>query len=535
MWRIIVIFISMLAVSCSSKSSDEKKALPLELPKVTYSTLNKTYREASEPTANLAYDDLDGIDAAGYGLIKEMPGEPHLLRSELAPAGWNAPGSGRKPLLLLAHISDIHITDEESPMRMCKANFIDSAFRPHELYATHLLDAAIRTINGVADKTRVDLVLDTGDNTDNTQGNEAAWLVSVIAGETVSPDSGAKDDPVPGPGNDYQDPFLAAGLRMDIPYIVALGNHNGQTLGNWKPDTAADDKQNRTYGEIAVSGTVLNSALGGTRDGSTLNGTILAGGSKVPADMKRRQLVRGEFYKNMLMAIPQSVTGLYSQEADANHELWFKYSPKAGVPVTVIGIDMGKSGQGSDGGISRKMFDNFLKKELASADADGRVVVLASHHGSDSLQDTTEVGEQEFVTEVASHPSVILHLTGHGHENKVRARSAGGRSYWEMEAPSILDWPNQFRFVELVYNGDGTVSIFATDMDVPVGGLTANVKKWTLAHAQIFGLVNGEGTIQDRNVEMVIPVSAKAASNLASAAVEELASKTVLSGEINLK
>ncbi|MEI8331051.1 MAG: hypothetical protein WCF90_05315 [Methanomicrobiales archaeon] len=44
--------------------------------------------------------------------------------------------------------------------------------------------------------------------------------------QQVDPYSGANDDPVPGPHNDYQDEFQVAGLNPSIKWYKVLGNHD---------------------------------------------------------------------------------------------------------------------------------------------------------------------------------------------------------------------------------------------------------------------------------------------------------------------
>ena len=38
--------------------------------------------------------------------------------------------------------------------------------------------------------------------------------------------------------------------------------------------------------------------------------------------------------------------------------------------------------------------------------------------------------------------------------------------FWEVETPSLRDFPRQFRRFEIVLNTDKTISIFALDVDV---------------------------------------------------------------------
>jgi hypothetical protein len=67
-------------------------------------------------------------------------------------------------------------------------------------------------------------------------------------------------------------------------------------------------------------------------------------------------------------------------------------------------------------------------------------------------------------------PNVVGWVNGHTHHNDVQphARAAGaavGGGFWEIDTASHVDWPQQSRVIELVDNGDRTMSIFGTIVD----------------------------------------------------------------------
>ncbi len=105
----------------------------------------------------------------------------------------------------------------------------------------------------------------------------------------------------------------------------------------------------------------------------------------------------------------------------------------------------------------------------------------------------------EFREMLAASPNVILHLDGHSHFNKITGvcsngriiansldtadPSAGGselrpcsdvggepgRGYYEIQTASTVDWPFDARIVELVDNNDGTLTVYGTVFEPPVG------------------------------------------------------------------
>ena len=107
--------------------------------------------------------------------------QPYDKRSELAPAHANAPNAAC--LLTFFAISDIHITDKESPAQAIYPGWsapfgpssqrLDAgAYSPIILSTTHVLDAAIQTINALHKKTPFDFGISLGDDINNTQYNE---------------------------------------------------------------------------------------------------------------------------------------------------------------------------------------------------------------------------------------------------------------------------------------------------------------------------------------------------------------------------
>ena len=81
--------------------------------------------------------------------------------------------------------------------------------------------------------------------------------------------------------------------------------------------------------------------------------------------------------------------------------------------------------------------------------------MLASHHPLETLVNPTagaagrRVLGDELAAELARHPSLVLWLAGHTHEVAV----AAGPGYWQVVAPSLIDWPQQGRVVELLRVG----------------------------------------------------------------------------------
>lgn len=124
-------------------------------------------------------------------------------------------------------------------------------------------------------------------------------------------------------------------------------------------------------------------------------------------------------------------------------------------------------------GASAKSYDS--KGKLTASTAQDRLIVLFSHHPLstfDKEEQSSDGGRpplnRSALLELLSrYPNVVAWLNGHRHKHKVTPHQAkyeyGG--FWEITTASLIDYPQQSRIVELMDNGDGTLSIAATLVD----------------------------------------------------------------------
>ncbi len=231
-----------------------------------YTTLNVTI----EPTAP---NDL------GYVRLTIGSGWPTVVRQDLGPQGQSGREGRRRALACIAQLSDTHVVDCESPLRVeylrgqpgsdiVSPQDMQGAFRAQETMSTHVVESMVRQLNdlgqGPLSGRKFDCLISTGDNGDDPQLNELAWFVTLLDGGTIRPSSGdpafyqgvqdKESNPLfdtyyhPASGvddiykriygyPDYPDlldnvvkPFTAEGSRT--PWYTVYGNHDNLVTGN---------------------------------------------------------------------------------------------------------------------------------------------------------------------------------------------------------------------------------------------------------------------------------------------------------------
>lgn len=455
----------------------------------------KDPRNSADPTL------LGQLLGEGWGNITTGPAEPVLDRT---PGGTSPPGAGpnRRRLVRFAHVCDLQLADDESPARLARFDGdppLSSAFRPQEGHECRIVNAVVRTINRLHKDAPLDFVLLGGDNLDSAQRNELDWTLSILDGSPapVACDSGDPDDPVPGPDNDGKDPFMAPGL--DPPLFWLTGNHDLLGQGNYPADA---------YRNSLALGTT---ASGGTRDYRHA-GAITTG--EVTPDPRRTMLARADLMSRLVASAGKAGPAAHGLGAYATQTKKAFYSADLPNGVRLLALDTAAETGGSEGVLRRGDLDGFVKPELARAQVDGKLVIVASHHAAGSLGDGTGLGgtkqpdaitQQEWEQVLTATPNVIAHFAGHSHEHRIRFVGTPGAGYWEVKTSAIADYPHQFRMVELWDEDNGQLSIRAVGVDyatngdaVGAAGRELGMLDWTT------GWVSGEplGTTADRNVAM---------------------------------
>ena len=473
--------------------------------------------------------------ALGYDQYRRGAAVTRERRMDLGGA-TSAPAAARRSLAWFVAFSDTQLADDESPNRygMLDSPAASGAIRPQEAYLPRALTAMNRTLRDVTQGGRAfQFGVVAGDCADSGQQNELQWFMQVMDGAAgIHTDSAMDDDPVPGPGNDPKDPF--DGVAFPAPWYFVPGNHDVMVVGTTAPTAAL-----RASAIGAVSSF-------GTRDYTGWYASPRRG--EVLSDPARRLLDRADIVRTLRAgpATPGPLGHGYPESPDVTSGARWTQDVVPGL-LRIVALDTSDFSGGSPGMVKRAVFDGWLRTELERAQTDGVLVMLASHHPTTSIdrregefgaEMADAVTAAEVEARVASYPNVIAWLVGHEHDVRVRpvrGVDAAHPGYWEVQSGSVADWPNQARAMEVVDNGDGTLSLFGTMLDFSATNcmerrfrrlaLLDYVSAWEASHV---------GTALDRNVELVIPLPAGARARVAAAsamAPARLESETTLRGQ----
>jgi metallophosphoesterase (TIGR03768 family) len=472
----------------------------------------------------------------GYGIWQYGDGIDAGKVTDLMPTTYTGTSvTNKAKLLTFFAITDIHITDEETPCQVIYYGYkggvgpVSSAYSPVMMYSTQVLDAAVQTINALHQQNPFDFGISLGDTCNSTQYNETRWYIDVLDGGDINPDSGDKDDPVFGPRNDYQDRFKATGLDKSIPWYQTLGNHDHFWIGTYP----VNDYLRATYiGEdILCTGNVFTDPLNalnqrkyymGAIDGRTVYGDIIGVGAVenfttppkvLAADPDRRSLTRNEWINEFFNTASNPVGHGFSQANVDSGFACYSFIPNAEAPIKVIVLDDTQSEEDGNfldapdyghGSLDEARY-NWLVSELDAGQAANQLMIIAAHIPIGVEAENSSMGwwsahayinQTDLLAKLHTYPNLIMWIAGHRHYNKVTAMPYNASNqddhpelgFWQIETSSLRDMPQQFRTFEIIRNSDNTISIFTTDVDPAVkeGSLAAQSRFYAFAAQELF-------------------------------------------------
>ncbi len=187
------------------------------------------------------------LDEDNDNRLEPGPRDDYEVRPELGGPPSADRERNRVPQLFFGQLTDMHVVDEESPLRV---EFLDrvgppftSAYRPHEGLSPQVLNEMVRQMrNTVSPITsdQVELVMTTGDNSDNTQLNETRWFIDLLDGDKmIDPNSGIPTPPCEAtPGSIYD------GVRNNNEYYEPDSSATPPTDNEDGPGYSPDPNEN---------------------------------------------------------------------------------------------------------------------------------------------------------------------------------------------------------------------------------------------------------------------------------------------------
>jgi metallophosphoesterase (TIGR03767 family) len=425
---------------------------------------------------------------ASYRAVKIIQGEPHLVRADFGAVDARSGGRGR-PLLCLAHLTDLQLADVQSPTRFEFLNrqFADPRYaeivpvqRPQEALTAHAIDAMLRTVNAAAAPATgapLEIAITTGDAIDNAQWNEVRAFLALFEGGRVTMNSGGPGyegvQSLDWPDDIFWKPdgiaasrpdlfraafgfphhpgllpraiaeFTAQGLRM--PWLSCFGNHEAlnQGVGVITADLAAamiaDAKPWRLPDDFDH-----DRAL----ELFTLHPEVfMAGPSRqVTADYDRRPVTRQEFVASHFGSAARPAGHGFTERNRLDGTAYYAYDTPG---ARLIALDTNCLAGGAAGCLDHDQA-RWLEDRLAEVHSsyrgrdgtpvqtqhDDRLVVVFSHHGVATLvhplvghagpDGQPLLGADEILALLHRFPNVVLWLNGHTHLNAVRPRHCPG-------------------------------------------------------------------------------------------------------------
>ncbi|MCS7483858.1 TIGR03767 family metallophosphoesterase [Umezawaea endophytica] len=468
------------------------------------------------------------VGAGGYRRLAAGPGWPVVVRGELATANPKRV-ERRKSLACFVQFTDMHSVDAQSPARFEYLHPLirGSAHRSQELFASRTSAALVRRVNGLRGGPftgrPVDFVMTTGDNTDNHQSNEMRWYLDVLNGGVLTPNSG---DPhryegvhnsgselywhpesafadryraigfpvVPGLLDASIRPFASEGLR--VPWYSTFGNHDSAMAGTL-PDGLplldgmfTGDQKITGFDDAMTLKLVL--ALVDPHGAPEFASLLKEGVTRtVTPDARRRPFTTAEFVRAHLHPRntgPGPVGHGFTADNADGIDVFYKFRIAPG--VTGVSLDTTSAGGYSEGAIGLHQYqwlENVLRRGSSRYyDVFGRLVrkpvtderfVLFSHHTSGTMTNTLpeqrrplepRLTGDALVALLQRYPNVLAWVNGHTHTNAITAHghATPERAFWEINTAAHVDYPQHARVIEIADNGDGTLSLFTTLIEV---------------------------------------------------------------------
>jgi metallophosphoesterase (TIGR03768 family) len=563
------ISLSPMLFGCGSSNTTNSQVLQWQISQDVFTTAERQILPVpvSASAPKIAPKDLALYSRNNYSSWSVGQGLPHTVWDTIAPGYNNSPNAAL--LLSFFAITDVHIADKESPAQPLyyewsqpagSTTLNSSAYSPVMLASTHVLDAAIQTINAVHKKAPLDFGIGLGDAVNNAQYNELRWYIDVIDGKVITPSSGAH---IGADTIDYQKQYQAVGLDKSIPWYQVLGNHDEIWMGTiYEYEKTLAARTSNTVLNMGNSNDPEQSIhttgfYAGVIDGSDPLGAVILSGPEhdfpvpptVAADPDRRSLSTltdtgtnwiKEFFTTTSNPVGHGFN--HVDPAMGSDFACYSFVPKTNIPIKIIVLDDTCKGPGQPnyaaGSLDQVRLD-WLKSELQAGQDNNQLMIIAAHIPFNVYKNlvtdpaqvasnppvmnlfipapyrgaTSVVSDSSLRAVLQNYPNLIMWIAGHRHMNTVTPQihpTDPTRSFWEVETSSLRDFPQQFRTFRMYRNTNNTVSIIITNVDPAVAAASpaTTSRGNAIATARITAAVAlDDATSHALNAELVVQLT----------------------------
>jgi len=529
------------------------------------------------------------IHPESSGCLTHGSGEPLLVIDRLCNADPRRLAR-RQSLFACYHLTDSHHSDTATGRSFEIARQFDRgdgelgrAYRVWAPFTGATLVSAVRTLSACKASALsgrpVDMLVLGGDFINNSQVNELSSFASIFRGETTrpfkqgftlhgtqfthEPEAVRKRCSVAEAVADllcchkHAKPLtfrkaastpIAGSQPLPYPAAFVLGNHDLKALGHMSHSWLLSLWAMQPFKALTKRPVQVDEIKQLTKGLNSREASVRAAAVKGIVKLfwrERRNLSlawsgfdfsrRGVSLKKAWRSLEPLLAGLPCERS--GEEAYYTCRPVPG--LVLVMLDTTARGGSGEGQLEHEQF-TWLERELKQAENRQELAIVISHHPSYKLVDRTpHPGSggpihlaRDFIKLLLNSKAVIAHVAGHTHTNRVLLRrhlSHPSRAYWEINTCSMVEWPQQFRFLELFRNGDGTLSLVthmmnhqappqATLVDVKPDALvlTEDTAVSLASYARTLsyrdGLLGAEsmsgrhavGRHHDRNVELLI-------------------------------
>lgn len=445
-------------------------------------------------------------NALGWRDLKKVSGESHL---------GNLPQG--ETLVVLGHLSDLHVCDAESPSRI---EYLDrysdpdskwrdeigyiGTYRAQEILTTQVVTAMVEALNeiekGPITQKPIEAVVVTGDMTDNAQKNETNWYLTALnGGEVIAasgnkyqsewvgsknvafdekywhPDGESNDGKLDEPISKYgfpiiqglveaaRKPFKSIGLKF--PWFATYGNHDRLLQGTVAPDEKLNEL---SIGNKRITGLPEDFKVPDIKPSVGEIGPVWYPHNdkspriEITPDERRAFNNASEFAKAHL---PSGGHGFTEWNVQSDRAYWHKELEN----VVLVSLDTVNPWGGWQGSLDEVQL-NWLDEKLTQYK--DKYVLMLSHHPSVTLiNDYAPDGKprrvlrDELFTILDKHKNLIAWIAGHVHLHAaLEHKRSDGSTFIEFTTASQIDWPQQGRIVEIIKEA-GAIAIASTVID----------------------------------------------------------------------